>query len=173
MSWQHFELLVGDYFKQRGFEIDERGGGLPDGGIDLIARRGTDEYVIQCKQWKAIRVGVVPVRELYGVVAARRAAGGFFVTSGSFTAEAIQFAKGLSIELIDGEKLASSIAQHRQAKTVTEAATVNFRSIASGVPSCPRCEAKMVMRTARTGPHPGDQFWGCTRFPACGGTRPA
>ncbi len=45
------------------------------------------------------------VRELYGVMAAQGAAGGFVVTSGVFTADARSFAQGRNIELIDGKAL--------------------------------------------------------------------
>jgi hypothetical protein len=33
-------------------------------------------------------------------------------------------------------------------------------------PTCPRCQSRMVMRSGRYG-----QFWGCSRFPYCKGTR--
>jgi four helix bundle suffix protein len=39
-------------------------------------------------------------------------------------------------------------------------------------PLCPRCNKPMRQRTARQGPHAGQQFWGCTGYPACKGTRP-
>ena len=32
---------------------------------------------------------------------------------------------------------------------------------------CPRCGRTMVLRTAKRGPTPGDQFWGCEGFPTC------
>jgi len=32
---------------------------------------------------------------------------------------------------------------------------------------CPRCEAEMILRTARRGAAAGSQFWGCSRYPAC------
>lgn len=41
----------------------------------------------------------------------------------------------------------------------------------SGVPSCPRCSSTMRRRTARRGSRAGGQFWGCSRYPACAGTR--
>ncbi|KVV10886.1 MULTISPECIES: topoisomerase DNA-binding C4 zinc finger domain-containing protein [unclassified Pseudomonas] len=37
--------------------------------------------------------------------------------------------------------------------------------------ACPSCGASMVRRTARKGKHAGRQFWGCSKFPACKGTR--
>ncbi len=38
------------------------------------------------------------------------------------------------------------------------------------IPACPRCGKPMVLRTAKTGPNAGAQFWGCTGYPACKGT---
>ena len=31
-------------------------------------------------------------------------------------------------------------------------------------PSCPNCQSSMVLRTARTGPHAGSSFWGCSEW---------
>ena len=44
-------------------------------------------------------------------------------------------------------------------------------SQASGSPSCPLCSAPMRRRTARRGRGAGRQFWGCSRYPGCRGTR--
>lgn len=173
ISWRDFERLVGDYFDRRGFKVRELGGGGADDGVDLIALRGSDEYLIQCKHWKALRVGVVPVRELYGVMAARRAAGGFMVTSGTFTREAEDFSSGTSIELIDGAKLASAIARQDKSEQLPVAGRGFVEPFPLTTPLCPRCAAKMVVRTARTGPSAGSNFWGCSRYPNCRGTRPA
>ncbi|MCC9601135.1 four helix bundle suffix domain-containing protein [Stieleria sp. JC731] len=38
------------------------------------------------------------------------------------------------------------------------------------IPECPKCEAPMVLRTARGGQNPGSQFWGCSSYPECKGT---
>lgn len=40
----------------------------------------------------------------------------------------------------------------------------------SGV-TCPNCGSSMIRRTARRGRNPGRQFWGCSRYPRCYGTR--
>ena len=55
--------------------------------------KGGEKFLVQCKQWRAFKVGVEVVRELYGVMAAKGAAGGFVVTSGRFTDEAAAFAR--------------------------------------------------------------------------------
>ena len=36
---------------------------------------------------------------------------------------------------------------------------------------CPTCSAGMVLRTAGKGPNSGKQFYGCSRFPRCRGTK--
>ena len=36
--------------------------------------------------------------------------------------------------------------------------------------NCPVCNSVMALRTARKGRNPGNQFWGCSRYPACRGT---
>lgn len=41
----------------------------------------------------------------------------------------------------------------------------------SAIPSCPQCGAPMRRRTARRGHRPGNQFWGCSHYPACRGVR--
>lgn len=38
------------------------------------------------------------------------------------------------------------------------------------IPRCPRCGSLMALRTAKTGKHAGQQFWGCTAYPECKGT---
>jgi hypothetical protein len=38
-------------------------------------------------------------------------------------------------------------------------------------PVCPRCGEAMVLRTAKHGPNPGGQFWGCPKYPQCRFTR--
>jgi restriction system protein len=168
-SWQDFETIVGEYFRRRGFSVAERGGDGPDGGVDLVLTRGSDRYLVQCKQWKAYRVGVELVRELYGVIAARKAAGGFLVTSGAFTDEAARFAAGLEVELIDGKTLAEAMGHQIPAAAATNVAEAQF---AASSTTCPTCGAGMVIRTAKVGPKVGQQFWGCSRFPACRGARP-
>jgi restriction system protein len=39
LSWHDFELLVGEYYRRRGFMVEERGGASPGGGIDIVLRK--------------------------------------------------------------------------------------------------------------------------------------
>lgn len=105
MSWEDFELLVGEAFRRQDYRVRELGGDGPDGGVDLVATRDEQRYLVQCKHWKSRQVGVRTVRELYGVMTAQRAAGAFVVTSGVFTREAQAFAYDKNVLLIDGPQL--------------------------------------------------------------------
>lgn len=105
MSWQNFELLVGEAFRRQGYQVRELGGGGPDGGVDLLLFKDGKKSIVQCKRWKTYSVGVSPVRELYGVMVAAHAQESIFVSSGQYTNEAKQFAKGKPIHLIDGHAL--------------------------------------------------------------------
>lgn len=79
MSWQDFELLIGEHFRRGGYSVRETAGGA-DRGVDLILNKDGATYFAQCKQWKAYKVGVKIVRELLGVMFSRGSTGGFVVT---------------------------------------------------------------------------------------------
>lgn len=167
ISWQDFEGLVAEYYRRNGFTVGQEGGNGPDDGIDLVLRKNKGLYLVQCKQWKAYKVGVQPVREFYGVMAARGADGGYFVTSGTYTEDAQEFAKGLNIDLIDGQRLRRMIDAARM-RPITATAPIEPPQAVN----CPKCGAPMKKRVARRGNHVGKEFWGCIGFPKCTGTRP-
>jgi restriction system protein len=168
MSWDEFEILVGEHFRRQGFQVSRQGGNGPDGGIDIVLKNKSETYLVQCKQWKAYKVGVQPVRELFGVMSARGAAGGYVVTSGMFTDEAQAFVKGLNVELIDGRKLRQIIDNVRKPAS----AAVRQTAAVQQDPNCPKCGAEMKKRVARQGSNAGNQFWGCSGYPACKGVLP-
>lgn len=178
MTWVEFERLVAETFRQRGYNVTETGGRTADGGVDLALTKGKERLLVQCKQWRARSVGVTVIRELYGIIAASRATGGYVVTSGMFTHDAKQFARSCSIELIDGDGLESLIRDlNRKQTDENHSENTQFpspKSIVSsdGSPTCPGCGSIMKMRMAKRGVHAGQPFWGCSRFPACRITRP-
>jgi restriction system protein len=169
MTWREFEALVAESFRQQGYRAVERGGDGPDGGVDLELHMGSDKYLVQCKQWKVSKVGVATVRELYGVMTAERAVGGFVVASGAFTDDAKEFAEGRSIKLVDARRLRAIIGNASPAAQKTPA----VESKVEEAPACPKCGSPMVERTAQSGSNAGKKFWGCSRFPACRGIRSA
>ena len=176
ISWHDFELLVGEYYRRRGFRVEERGGSSADGGVDLVLRKVGQTTLVQCKHWKAFKVGVKPVRELGGVMGHERANGGILVTSGRFTAEAEAFARQNRIELVSGGQLVEMV--HSVQGTGQRAAVAQPTSSPQRPAvdtqrnlACPKCGEPMVLRTTRKGANAGNKFWGCKQFPACSGTR--
>ena len=174
MSWREFELLVGEAYSLQGYRVTETGGGGADGGVDLVLAKGGEKFFVQCKQWKAYKVGVDVVRELYGVMAAKGATGGLIVTSGRFTNDAKAFADGRNVQLVDGTKLFALIKQVKLSQTTKQSATTTSLKSDNPVasePTCPQCGSSMVKRTARKGGNAGGEFWGCSKFPTCRGVR--
>lgn len=177
LSWRQFESIVGEAFRRRGYAVMENAVDGADGGIDLVLWKEGAKFYVQCKQWKQPKVGVKPIRELYGVIAASDAAGGFFVASGEYTEEACDFARNCAIELIDGLALAEMIAQAREPQPfmdpTSRKCTEPTLELPMADPACPTCGGAMVRRTAKRGTHAGRAFWGCSLYPRCDGTRPA
>jgi restriction system protein len=105
MSWREVERVIGDYVRGRDFAVAETERAEPDGAADLLLTRLNEYYLVRSRHWRATTVGAEAVREFQRVMAARHAAGGFIVTSGSFSPEARELARERKIELIDGEQL--------------------------------------------------------------------
>ncbi|MBP9750092.1 MAG: restriction endonuclease [Candidatus Pacebacteria bacterium] len=168
MNWLEFELLIGAWFKEQGYEVTQAGGAdtgsaHADGGIDVELHKDGELFLVQCKHYRSWNVPVETIRDLYGVMTSRGAAGGFVVTSGYFTKPAKDFAAGRSITLIDGEQLSQIInsAKPEAAEIVPEQP--------HATPLCPVCSSAMVQRTAHRGANAGHTFWGCSQYPACRG----
>lgn len=174
ISWQQFEQMVGEWFRRQGYAVMEAGGAGPDGGVDLVLHKNGEKFLVQCKQWRSLKVGVGVVRELYGVMAAERVAGGFVVTSGSFTDDAKKFAQGRNVELLDGSELM------RVLRTFSPAAHPTGHSepktpVGTGPAAmwqCPVCGAQMLRRVAKRGVNAGQAFLGCSGYPGCKKTLP-
>lgn len=175
LTWQEFEMLVGESFRRKGYTVKETGGGGADGGIDLEMSLHGQKYLVQCKQWKAFKVGVKIVREFFGVMVANGAQGGFVVTSGVFTDDAVNFAANKNITLIDGDTLVKIINGAQAAHSLEEQDAVRQErkdtaqpnKEMSASPFCPKCNNVMVKRTAKQGANAGKEFWGCSQYPKC------
>ncbi|MCP5187028.1 MAG: restriction endonuclease [Pseudomonadales bacterium] len=173
LSWKKFEELVAEAYRRQGFKVRENHRGGADDGIDIKLEKDGQIHIVQCKQWKSQKIGVSVIREMYGVMVSEGAASVSVITSGRFTREAVGFAAGKPIDLVDGTRLALII---RDVKS-------NLRKpTASGIPIeapgvvqpismksevCPRCGNELVKRTARRGDNAGKQFLGCSSFPKC------
>ena len=170
MSWRELEQLVSEAYRRQGYQVQETGQGGADGGIDLVLRRDGQVTLVQCKHWRTQRVGAPVVREQFGLQAHHQAAAVIVVTTGDFTPEAKSFAEGKPIELMAGPELLALVqsVQRPSSARTTSTDTAATPATASE-PSCPTCAAPMVRRTAK---QTKTVFLGCSRFPACRGTRP-
>ncbi|MBM4329910.1 MAG: four helix bundle protein [Deltaproteobacteria bacterium] len=68
------------------------------------------------------------------------------------------------------ERLAAARIAERQRKDRTDRSDPTDRSDKT-LPACPACGKPMALRTARKGPQAGSQFWGCSGYPGCKGTK--
>jgi restriction system protein len=169
LPWKRFEDLLGEAYRRQGYKVEETLGGGPDGGVDLILGRDGNVILVQCKRWNGAPVGVRQVRELYGVLHDRGASAAKLVATTSFTPDAVAFAKGKPIELVDSNELLLLIRNvQTSGKMIAPPAKAERDHLA---PDCPRCGSAMVLREAKQGANIGQKFWGCPKFPKCRGMR--
>jgi restriction system protein len=169
LPWKRFEDLLGEAYRRQGYQVQETLGGGADGGVDLVLRRDGAVTLVQCKRWKGKPVPVQTVRELFGVLHDRGAASAKLVATSRFTSEAIAFAKGKPIQLVDSDALVHLLrGVQTSGKIVSPTPSPN---VSPGAPHCPRGHGLMVKRTARRGANAGSNFWGCSEYPRCRSTR--
>ncbi|GAB4202496.1 MAG: adenine/cytosine-specific restriction endonuclease Mrr [Tibeticola sp.] len=114
-----FERIVLDLLLRMGYgasaEDLQRVGGSGDGGIDGIIsldKLGLEKVYVQAKRWQA-SVGRPEIQAFYGALAGQRARKGVFITTSTFTAQALEFARSVeSIVLVDGQRLAQLMIDH-------------------------------------------------------------
>jgi restriction system protein len=162
LDWRQIELLIAEGFRDEGYTIVDTPRGA-DGGADIVLFKGTRRILVQCKHWKTRRVGVRVVREMLGVVSESGAQAGIIASAGAFTRDAEEFAEKNRIRLIDGQELVSMLNIKGNVKKL---ATSPPRD-STPAPSCPHCNAPMVLRTAREGQFAGQMFWACSNSADC------
>lgn len=167
LEWKRFERLVEAYFEKTGWRTQLNRTG-PDGGVDVCLFRPGQEgvsAVVQCKAWNTYKVGIKPVRELLGVMAAGKIPEGYFVTTDVFTQEALDFAHNQPLTLLDGFGLL------RRINALSESDQRELLDLATAgdyiTPTCPSCGRKMVVRVSGKGRNIGSSFWGCPSYPRC------
>lgn len=170
LEWKRFETVCTEYLKAIGHDAQETRIGA-DGGVDIVVHGNGQEMpiaIVQCKAWNTYKVGVKPIRELFGLMAAEHVTNGMFITSGEFTSEALSFAEGKRLRLIDGDKLLKSIKklpEEKQSQLLNIALEGNYTT-----PTCPRCGIKMTLRSSQKGTDTVNKFWGCVNYPRCRST---
>jgi restriction system protein len=163
--WGEFETIVGQAFRSQGYMVKERGGFRRDHGVDLIAQRGKERVLIQCKHWLAWKVAEGQVKQLYADVKTQEFTAGWLVTCGRFTEFAKSWAKGKEIRLIDGESLVQLI-QVAGISDPPPAPDETKTPATLTSPGCPNCGTPMRRHKNR---YDESSFWGCP-IPACNWT---
>lgn len=165
IEWRRFEAVVERMFQQAGFVTRSQSHGA-DGGVDvwLYSHQHPERPVaaVQCKHRPSKRVGVDKVRELKGVLAARGVGRGQFATTSTFTSEAIEFARGAGINLLDRARLLELIVNRtpeQQAELLAVALESDYWR-----PTCVNCGVKMVYKQRGSD---GSPFWGCRNYRRC------
>lgn len=165
MPWKDFELLVAEIYSRQGYAVDYALETGPDGGVDVTMKKNGRKTLVQCKCWKKW-VGVAVVREMFGVMHHESADEVFIVTTGTFTEDAVNFAKGKPIRLIDGRTLWLMVKEvQKNGENVTESMAVEE------IPACPKCGGAMSLKLSTKGSTEGQNFWSCHFFPKCRGNR--
>lgn len=115
LSWAHFELLVGEVFRLQNtrskVEITPKSG---DYGVDIVITSGwlSKKEIVQCKRYQPrIKVSTPDMLMFLGAMTKFKAGRGYFVTTSSFSRFAVNTAKGMNVEMIDGPGLLKMIAQ--------------------------------------------------------------
>ena len=119
VSPAYFETVVLDLLHKLGYGIGRadllRVGRSGDGGIDGVIsldRLGLEKVYVQAKRWQS-PVGRPDVQAFYGALAGQRANRGVFITTSTFTQQAVEFAGSVErIVLVDGTKLADLMIEH-------------------------------------------------------------
>lgn len=120
-SPEFFEQLVLDVLRATGYggprdDAAERLGQSGDEGVDGVIREdrlGLDLIYVQAKRWKNV-VGRPEIQKFFGALHGRRATKGVFITTSSFSKEAVAYADGVTprVILVDGKELAQLMIEH-------------------------------------------------------------
>ncbi|MGC8887012.1 MAG: restriction endonuclease [Verrucomicrobiia bacterium] len=162
IDWYQFEQITGVIYKSLGYKVTRPAGYKPDGGIDMIIEKDTQQWALQCKHWKTRNVGVKPIREFLGALQDSGIKNGIFITLCGFTNEAKQFAERNGIEILNETGLLKLI---EQTNTRFNPEVITFLNDERKF--CPKCGNEMVLRVAKKGILSGKKFWGCTAYPVC------
>jgi hypothetical protein len=162
LDWFQFEKLIAAVYHTKGYTVERLGGANPDGGIDLIIEKASERFVVQCKQWKAWKVGVRQIREFLGTLTDSGIPNGIFITLQGYTDDAKVLADKHNIALLSEVTVVKLLEEvHWQFNAEITSALDDRRK------SCPKCESKLVLRTAGRGSKIGSKFWGCSNYPRC------
>lgn len=163
IEWRRFEAVCEAFYAQAGLATRSQSHGA-DGGVDiwLQSKHMDAPRIVQCKHWLGKPVGVKEMREFRGVMASHQLQSGSYVTSSTFTPDAIAFARANGISLQDGAALLRQISlrtPEQQEALLDVAYEGDYWR-----PTCASCGIKTVEKKRN---RDGAAFWGCSNYPKC------
>lgn len=173
LSWPEFSGLIAEAFERKGFEVNES----PSRTIDLVLRKDGRKILVDCKHWKESKVRRSDVEELFKVMAATQADGGYMLTAGIYEEEAEEFVRDKNMRLFDNEGLRGLLSvldtdTTRDAKRKHESRKYSEQVTGKRDVLCPKCGRIMVRRVERRGEVIARKYYGCPAYPSCKGERP-
>lgn len=123
MNRREFDALMAEVFQSQGYQVVQgvtrSAGGF--GPIDLMLRKNRETVLVDCRQWRAHKVGVEVVRSLHSVMSAQGVGGGIVVTAGRFSRQATAYARGRNVKLMDGPILHGLLTRAQSARSASPA----------------------------------------------------
>jgi HJR/Mrr/RecB family endonuclease len=200
LSPQRFEDEIAEMFKRLGFEVKQTPY-VNDMGRDAIMKKKGKTYLLECKRYgESGTSGRPELQKFYAAILDDGAVLGYFVTTGSFTKGAVEWAATKPIELIDGTTLLRRMLESKPLVASDDSYKSLCRQCGRSViqqlrvPAVVRCEAGHEVEPTLTVddvladsagsvpicPRCGGtmrlingrkgKFWGCRRYPECHGT---
>jgi HJR/Mrr/RecB family endonuclease len=102
---QRFEDEIANMYNRLGYTVEQ----TPysnDYGRDAILQKDGEKFLLECKRYgEGVVVGRPELQKFHSAIMSDQAKLGFFVTTGTFSEGAIEFATTVPIKIIDGNEL--------------------------------------------------------------------
>ena len=102
LSWRDFSSRLAQGFTRQGFTVEK----LESLGADFYLSKAGQTTLVSCKRWKAANHGVDGLKALLAAKAMKEASGCTYISLGSVSDSARQFAKAEGIQLMTAPVLA-------------------------------------------------------------------
>jgi HJR/Mrr/RecB family endonuclease len=158
LSPREFEEFIEDMFRRKWFNT-VIGKWTKDWWVDVTATLGDKKFIIQCKHYSENNKIWSPVIQQLNwvIVEWTESPWRIFVTTSSFTSDAVSEAEKSGMELWDKNYLIDYLKSHN----------LETQKVQTNRDKCDLCGGNLVLRTAHNWPHAWGQFLGCENFPNC------
>lgn len=100
-----FETVTAGMFERLGFKVKQTPF-VKDGAVDAFLWKDGKQFLLECKRYSdGVLVGQRDTRMLHSAINENNANGGYFVTTGRFTKDALRFASSVGITPVDQDAL--------------------------------------------------------------------